>query len=151
MILDNVGRDRGGEDEGKIDFDSKGLRKIAEVIIKASGHNRTSSSGFPVSLGDPNGRGRHRRGQRPNNRAIVVFQNEGLKARTKARSKMIRQRGHFFDPRLVHRLDADLVGGGGEPLQLPACVGAGRRTIRHRGISSNTHHAEAPVATHTDP
>lgn len=43
MILDNLGGNRGGEDEGEIIDYSEGFGVSAEMEVKTSGHNRASS------------------------------------------------------------------------------------------------------------
>lgn len=84
VILHGTSRNRGGEDEGENMSDSEDLRRGTEMIVKAIGHRRMASRCFPISLGDPENRGGHGGSKRPNDWAIVIFENESLEARTRA-------------------------------------------------------------------
>jgi len=82
MELDDVIGDHGAEDEGEIVMDREGFRRGAEVEVKNFGYLADGSRGGRVRLGDPENHGGDTSGQRPNNRAAIIYQETVLKLRT---------------------------------------------------------------------
>jgi hypothetical protein len=104
MEPDDIGRDRGRVDKGEVGQDKEGLREITEMMVKASGHKVTGSWGSPIGLRDPENMRIDRGNERPNNGAVVVLQNKGLKARTRPQGCR-RQAGD------MHVVEAELISG----------------------------------------
>lgn len=81
--LHHVGGNRGGIDEREVTVDMERLRMGTEMIIKAFGHKIAGGRGDPIGLRDPKNQVGRTSNQRPNDRAIIFFQNVGLKCRTR--------------------------------------------------------------------
>lgn len=91
--------DRGEVDKGGISPHMESLKMGTEMIIEARGHKIRRRRGGPIRLGNPEDMGGRATTQRPNNRAIVFFQNKGLKSRTRQHRKRRVGRGPIVDDR----------------------------------------------------
>lgn len=125
--------DRGRVDEGGIGPNMESLRAATEVIIEAGGHETRRRGGGPIRLRNPDDMGGGTSTERPNHRAIVIFQNEGLKSRTRQHRKRRVARDPVVDDRTggssSQRRSLGWMAGGACLLLLAFCT-----TPRGRGL-----------------
>jgi hypothetical protein len=80
--LDDVIGHRSAKDKGKISMDREGFRRSAEMEVEGLDYKTSRDKRRLVRLGNPERSRRSTSGQRPNDRAAVIFQKTILKLRT---------------------------------------------------------------------